>query len=73
MLRIVSDNTTARLKQSAPRHSDSWQLWHVWTVTVPRRAINGELVWGTVLRRHDGDRWIYKRYTESRDGRGDLN
>jgi len=36
------------------------QVWHAWTVIIPRRALTGELVWGSVLRRHDGRRWIYK-------------
>jgi hypothetical protein len=38
------------------------ELWHVWTVTIPRRSITGRLVWGTVLRRRDDGRWIYKKY-----------
>jgi hypothetical protein len=37
------------------------QVWHSWTVLVPRRTISGRLVWGHVLRRHDGRRWIYKK------------
>ncbi len=40
------------------------QLWHLWTVYVPRRAINGQLVLGKVWRRHDGRQWIYKKVTE---------
>lgn len=68
MLRIVSNNPSVRRKQIPRRPSEVWQLWHVWTVTIPRRAINGELVWGTVLRRHDGDRWIYKKYIERSEG-----
>lgn len=65
MLRIISDNGVLRRNRGEPSHREVWQLWHVWTVTIPRRAINGELVWGTVLRRHDGDRWIYKKYTDA--------
>jgi len=38
--------------------------WHVWPVTIPRRSITGRLVWGTVLRRRNGRRWIYKKYVE---------
>jgi hypothetical protein len=63
MLRLVVDTDVLR-RARQPRHTDTWQLWHVWTVTIPRRAINGDLLWGTVLRRHDGDRWIYKRYID---------
>jgi hypothetical protein len=36
--------------------------WHIWTVRIPRRTITGRLVWGRVWRRHDGRRWIYKRF-----------
>jgi hypothetical protein len=47
------------------------QVWHLWTVIIPRRAISGQLVYGKVWRRHDGRGWIYKRfieYTRDRDG-----
>jgi hypothetical protein len=40
------------------------EIWHLWTVIVPRRAIDGQLVYGKVWRRHDGRRWIYKKFTE---------
>jgi hypothetical protein len=36
--------------------------WHLWTVFVPRRSITGRLVRGQVWRRHDGRKWIYKRF-----------
>jgi hypothetical protein len=36
------------------------QTWHIWSVIIPRNSITGRLVWGRVLRRHDGRRWIYK-------------
>ena len=49
------------LKPRPARYED----WHVWPVTVPRRSITGRLVWGTVLRRWDGRRWIYKKYIET--------
>jgi hypothetical protein len=43
----------------------SWtQVWHLWTVIVPRRSITGRLVCGKVWRRHDGRHWIYKKFTE---------
>jgi hypothetical protein len=38
--------------------------WHLWTVTMPRRSITGRLLWGKVWRRHDGRRWIYKKFVE---------
>ena len=46
------------------RLSPSFHVWHSWNVTVPRRTITGRLVWGTVLRRRDNGRWIYKQYVE---------
>jgi hypothetical protein len=49
------------------RHTEVWQLWHVLIVTFPRRSITGKPVWGTVLRRRDGNRWIYKKYVEPAD------
>jgi hypothetical protein len=36
------------------------RVWHVWNLIIPRRAIDGAIVWGRVWRRHDGRRWIYK-------------
>jgi len=33
-------------------------------VIVPRRSITGRLLTGQVWRRHDGRRWIYKKFTE---------
>jgi hypothetical protein len=40
----------------------SWaSLWHIWTLIIPRRSIDGSRIWGRVWRRHDGRRWIYKR------------
>ncbi|WP_256375340.1 MULTISPECIES: hypothetical protein [unclassified Bradyrhizobium] len=36
----------------------------MWTIIVPRRSINGQLVYGKVWRRHDGRQWIYKKFTE---------
>ena len=45
--------------------SRAWKdLWHLWTVLIPRRSIAGRLVFGKVWRRHDGRRWIYKKFIE---------
>jgi hypothetical protein len=52
------------LPKPKQRHREVWQLWHLWTVRIPRRSITGELVWGTVLRRLDDNRWIYKKYVD---------
>jgi hypothetical protein len=57
---MSSDRTRKTLR---PR--SSWtEIWHLWTVIVPRRSINGQLVVGKVWRRHDGRRWIYRKFTE---------
>lgn len=40
------------------------EVWHLWTVIIPRRSIAGRLLRGTVLRRRDEGRWIYKKYIE---------
>lgn len=43
----------------------AWEeVWHVWTVIIPRRSITGRLVYGRVWRRHDGRRWVYKKFVE---------
>ena len=50
-----------RLLNLSPRAA--WaEVWHVWTVIMPRRSITGRLVHGKVWRRHDGRRWIYKKF-----------
>jgi hypothetical protein len=40
------------------------EVWHLWTVIIPRRSITGRLVRGRVWRRHDGRHWIYKKFVE---------
>lgn len=52
-----------RILEQRPRRART-ETWHVWPVTIPRRSITGRLVWGTVWRRWDGHRWIYKKYTD---------
>ena len=39
------------------------RVWHVWRIIIPRRSVDGGMVWGSVWRRHDGRQWIYKRLT----------
>jgi hypothetical protein len=43
----------------------SVKAWHLRTVIIPRRSITGRLVRGQVWRRHDGRKWIYKRFLGS--------
>jgi hypothetical protein len=60
-----SDEHTA-MNMSPPT---TWaEVWHLWTVIVPRRSITGRLVHGKVLRRHDGYHWIYKKFIEYAHG-----
>jgi hypothetical protein len=40
------------------------EVWHLWTVIIPRRSITGRLVFGKVWRRHDGHHWIHKKFIE---------
>ncbi len=60
---MVLDRKRKMLK---PR-SNWTEIWHLWTVLVPRRSINGQLVVGKVWRRHDGRQWIYRKFTEYRE------
>lgn len=47
-----------------PDPRPAWaRVWHVWRIIIPRRSIDGGMVWGSVWRRHDGRHWIYKRLT----------
>ena len=55
------ENHAIRQLRSRPRWA---YVWHVWKVIVPRRSITGRLVYGRVLRRHNGRRWIYKRFAK---------
>jgi hypothetical protein len=51
----------SRNLQPAP----AWaEVWHIWTVIIPRRSITGKLVYGKVWRRCDGRHWIYKKFIE---------
>jgi len=67
MLRMTaSKHDVLRMVASKPRPPYE-EVWHLWTVIIPRRSITGRLLWGTVLRRRDDGRWIYKKYTTSID------
>jgi hypothetical protein len=62
MLRIYAGKHDV-LRMLAPRQRPPYEeVWHLWTVIVPRRSITGRLLWGTVLRRRDDGRWIYRKY-----------
>ena len=61
---IVDSHPNAEFLRSKP----AWAaVWHVWTVIIPRRSITGRLVYGRVLRRRDGRRWIYKKLLQDNE------
>jgi hypothetical protein len=63
---IVDSRQTVRLLGLSEK--PAWaEVWHLWTVLMPRRTITGRLVRGQVWRRHDGRRWIYKKFIEYND------
>ena len=60
---VANDRTSLQMLSLTVK--PAWaEVWHLWTVVVPRRSITGRLLVGRVWRRHDGRRWIYKRFTE---------
>jgi hypothetical protein len=50
--------------QESLNSSRACTIWHLRTVIVPRRSMAGRLVYGRVWRRHNGRRWIYKRFVD---------
>jgi hypothetical protein len=67
MLTKFLKNPKALETLTKDRQVSNYRVWHVRTVTLPRRSITGRLVWGTVWRRYDNGRLIYKKYVESAD------
>ncbi len=60
---MASQHEHYRILRLRPR--PTWAaIWHLWHVVIPRRSIAGRLVRGKVWRRHDGRRWIYKKFVE---------
>jgi hypothetical protein len=59
---IVNKQTILRML--CPEYDE---VWHLRNVIIPRRSITGRLVWGTVWRRRDDGRWIYKKYVGNPD------
>lgn len=47
------------------------EVWHLWTVMVPRRSITGRLVFGQVWQRRDGYHWVYRKLTEYEQDRAE--
>jgi hypothetical protein len=63
----VSAMVLDRSPKSRNQDSSWMEVWHLWSVIVPRRSINGQIVFGKVWRRHDGRQWIYKKFSEYSD------
>ena len=40
------------------------RVWHVWTLILPRRSVDGGIAWGRAWRRHNGRRWLYRNFAE---------
>jgi hypothetical protein len=69
--------TEKRMRRTVPSETENFEpnhtkpawacVWHMWTLILPRRAIDAGFVWGRVWRRHDGRRWLYKRFIEFDD------
>ena len=60
----LAPNMGRPISNRAGAGMSNWDsVWHVVNVIIPRRSITGRLLWGTVLRRRDGRRWIYKKYS----------
>jgi hypothetical protein len=45
------------------------RVWHVWTLILPRRSVEGGIAWGRVWRRHNGRKWLYKNFIQLDDNR----
>ncbi len=61
---MMSDSRNIDASTGSQRGNPRANVWHLWKVIVPRRSITGRLVWGTVWRRSDGRRWLYKKFVE---------
>jgi hypothetical protein len=61
MASIRFANITIR-KFGLKGHPANLTTWHLRRVIMPRRSITGRLVRGQVWRRHDGRRWLYKKF-----------
>jgi len=65
MLRIIA-NMHDIFRMLGPKQRSPYdEVWHLWTIIIPRRSITGRFLWGTVLRRSDDGRWIHKQRVES--------
>jgi hypothetical protein len=54
--------TTINIRTFGLKRPAKPTTWHLRRVIMPRRSITGRLVRGQVWRRHDGRRWLYKKF-----------
>jgi hypothetical protein len=57
-MKIVATGFGPRSLSSPLTRGEVWHLHHIY---IPRRSITGRLLFGTVWRRRDRNRWIYKK------------
>ena len=67
MPRTIASSLRVFRMQATTQRPPYEEVWHLWRVLIPRRSITDRLVWGTVLRRRDSGRWIYRQYIEGID------
>jgi hypothetical protein len=67
MPRTIASSLRVFRMQATTQRPPYEEVWHLWRVLIPRRSITDRLVWGTVLRRRDNGRWIYRQYIEGID------
>ena len=67
MLRMIANKHDILRMLGSKQRPPYEEVWHLWTVIIPRRSITGRLLCGKVLRRRDDGRWIYKNYIEAVD------
>lgn len=60
------ENRLSSFNLSSSQPEWAW-IWHARKVFFPRRSISGKLVRGTVLRRFDGRKWMYKKLVRGTD------
>jgi hypothetical protein len=61
---MIADRSNIQKPLESGSQPEWAEVWHLWRVLIPRRSITGRLVHGQVWRRHDGHRWIYKKFVE---------
>jgi hypothetical protein len=61
---IEDSRVRLRVSGLSPKPA-SMNVWHMWTIIMPRRSITGRLLFGQVWRRRDGRHWVYKKFIKN--------